>query len=504
MKRITFSVLALLACAVVIFVASDAHAFQAAIHATASPLGDAFTLANVAVLGVAADLRGKRGKAVDDLAALAEKMNADDYADDPADQKSYDALKGEIDGYDAKIKRAEEAAKFKAGSAIIVPGQTGAAKVYPLPKRRYGKMVAFKGTVDVDGKPMDAEERAYRAGMWVLACLGMLAGEEKQAIARQWCQENGLAPFLKAQAEGQNTAGGFLVPTEMETSIIDLREEYGLFRRECRLVPMGSDSMTIPRRAGGVTAYWVGENASITESQKGWDQVQLTAKKLAALCRMSTELAEDAVISIADDLAQEMAYAFAIAEDAAGWNGDGTSTYGGIRGVKTKLAGTIGAGQLAGAVDAASGHDTFAEIDANDLANVMAKLPKYAEKSAKWYCSQPCWALVFQRLMASAGGVTISELGGKPKRSYLGYDVEIDQTLPTSTGDLSDVPMLYFGDLRMAARMGERRGIRIKTSEDRYFEYDQIGIQGTERVDINVHDVGDTTTAGPIVALIGE
>jgi hypothetical protein len=53
---------------------------------------------------------------------------------------------------------------------------------------------------------------------------------------------------------------------------------------------------------------------------------------------MSTELAEDAVISIADDLAQEMGYAFAVAEDAAGWTGDGTSTYGGISGVKTKLA----------------------------------------------------------------------------------------------------------------------------------------------------------------------
>jgi HK97 family phage major capsid protein len=64
--------------------------------------------------------------------------------------------------------------------------------------------------------------------------------------------------------------------------------------------------------------------------------------------------------------------------------------------------------------------------------------------------------------------------------------------------------MLYFGDLSLAARMGERRGIRVKTSDDRYFEYDQIGIQATERVDVNVHDVGDATTAGPIVALIGE
>jgi len=106
--------------------------------------------------------------------------------------------------------------------------------------------------------------------------------------------------------------------------------------------------------------------------------------------------------------------------------------------------------------------------------------------------------------VAAAGGVTLSELtGGRPTRRYLGYDVVIDQTLPTTTSTINNVPMLFFGDLRLAATMGERRGIRVKTSDDRYFEYDQIGIQATERVDIVVHDLGDNTTAGPLVALIG-
>jgi HK97 family phage major capsid protein len=99
-----------------------------------------------------AELRAKRAKAVDDLSALADKMNADDYVEIKDDQTSYDALKGEIDGYDAKIKRAEEANKLKASTAIIVPGQDagGSAKSYPLPKRRYGKLAAFKG---VDRRP---------------------------------------------------------------------------------------------------------------------------------------------------------------------------------------------------------------------------------------------------------------------------------------------------------------------------------------------------------------
>jgi hypothetical protein len=60
--------------------------------------------------------------------------------------------------------------------------------------------------------------------------------------------------------------------------------------------------------------------------------------------------------------------------------------------------------------------------------------------------------------------------------------------------------MFFFGDLPKAAMMGERRGVTIKRSDHRYFENDQIGLLGTERFDINVHDFGDNTNAGPLVA----
>jgi hypothetical protein len=169
------------------------------------------------------------------------------------------------------------------------------------------------------------------------------------------------------------------------------------------------------------------------------------------------------------------------------------------------MVAVLGSGQLAGAVDAASGHDTFAEIDANDLATSWPSCRNTPRRTPSGIARRPAWALVFQRLIAAAGGTTIGDLtGGKPRRSYLGYRGGDRPDLPTATTDISDTAMLFFGDLSKAVTMGERRGITVKKSEERYFEYDQIAIQATERVDINVHDVGDATTAGPIVALIGE
>lgn len=435
------------------------------------------------------DLRAKQAATAEKIEALikAAESEAREVTDD--EQTALADLEAELDGIVKEIEKAQrvEALKAKLARPVPSPRETDVDGIkVPAQARRYSKLKAFRGET--------AQRDAYLSGMFFRATM------MQDAKAIEWCKDKGVT--LRAMSEGVNSAGGFLVPTEFETAVIDLREEYGVFRQNCRVVPMGSDSMTIPRRAGGVTAYWVGENSQITESAKAWDQVQLSAKKLAALSRLSSELAEDAVMNVADDLAQEMAYAFAVAEDAAGWNGDGTSTYGGIYGVRTKI---INGSYTQSAVDAATNHDTFAEIDAADLALVMGRLPKYAERNARWYCSQPCWAGVFQRLIAAAGGVTIGELtGGKPTRSYLGYPVVIDQTLPTSTGDLSDVAMLFFGDLSMAARLGERRGITVKTSGDRYFEYDQMGVQATERVDINVHDLGSTSVAGPLIALIGE
>jgi len=41
----------------------------------------------------------------------------------------------------------------------------------------------------------------------------------------------------------------------------------------------------------------------------------------------------------------------------------------------------------------------------------------------------------------------------------------------------------------------------MMVSEHRYMDQDQIGILATQRVEANVHSLGDGSTAGPLVAL---
>lgn len=354
------------------------------------------------------------------------------------------------------------------------------------PQRRYGKLKAFKGP--------DAEENAYRSGHFVRAAL---FNNEKSI---QICRQRGID--YRAMSVGVNTAGGFTVPEEMTMAIIDLREEYGVFRRECDVQPMDRDIMTIPRVAGAGTATFVGENTALTESETTWNQVTLTAHKAGRIALMSSEIAEDSIINMADKLAEHFAYSFALLEDNTGFIGDGTAAYAGIRGITVKI---IDGTHTAGAMDGIAGHDSVSEVDTADLTALMGTLPQYAHNGAKWFCSQLMSSGVFGRLAAVAGGNTIESIAGAIRPTFLGHPIVTTQTMfkdPTLTA-MNDVPGILFGNLGMAATLGDRRQFTIALSTERYFLEDQVAIRATERFDINVHDLGDNTNAGPIVALIG-
>lgn len=441
------------------------------------------------------ELRQALGKAVDELEAMAGKSEAEGFKADV-----YDALKEKIADLKSQLARVEEAEKVAASLAAPVPGQDRLTpSAPPSAHKLFGEIKNFKDR-EIAGQKVSAIDQAYTAGMWFKATL---LGDQ---VALDWCKSRGV-PITKAQSEGVDSAGGFLVPEELLASIIVLREQFGVFRQECRVIPMGRDTLNWPRRTGGLTAYFTNENTAITESEAAWDNVNLTAKKLAVLTRMSSEIDEDAVISIADWLVEEIAYAFASKEDDCGFSGDGTSTYGGIRGLSAIFQdGSHTAGQYQ--VSSA----TLTSLVVKDFLGVMGLLPQYALKGGgvKWYMSQQMFLSAAGTVLASGAGNKIEDLQAGIRAGastntdllnpmLLGFPVRFAQKLPITTPG-SGKPMFYFGDLSKAAAIGERRGVTIARSTERYFDSDQIGLRGTERFDINCHDLGDTSNAGPLVA----
>jgi HK97 family phage major capsid protein/HK97 family phage prohead protease len=355
---------------------------------------------------------------------------------------------------------------------------------------------AFNGRL----KAFKSERAAYNSGKFLQAVLG------KDEAAMRYCKEQGL---IRAHSGEVNSTGGALVPTEFENAIIDLRVEYGVFRANANVVPMSSDVKIRPRRNSGLTAYFVGSGDAITESEKTWDNVSLVAKKVGVLAKYESELNEDAIISIADDLVNEIAYAFAQKEDECGFNGDGTSTFGGIVGVREKLKGLSGTIANIAGLQVASGN-AYSEILLADLQGLIGRLPQFARRAGgnKFYCSQQFYATVLTKLAQAVGGVTYSEISGALQPTFFGVPVEITEVMPSVAAD-SQVCLLY-GNLAMAAMMGDRRGVEISMSDSHSTDFasDVMAVRGTQRFDINVHDVGNASgtaserLGGPIVGLI--
>jgi HK97 family phage major capsid protein len=317
-----------------------------------------------------------------------------------------------------------------------------------------------------------------------------------------------MQPTNTAHGGDVTTGGHFLIPEEFSRDLIDLREQYGVARRLFSNVNMNSDTLNIPKRATGLTAYFNAESSAGTESNMTWANIQLVTKKLTAIARMSEELSADSVISIGDTLAGEISYAFAEKEDQCAFNGDGTDTYGNIIGCRSLLDGIQNSGtDLAGLIDGTS--NTWAAMVLGDFNNVVGKLPAYADtRNVCWVCHRTFFYTVMNRLEMAAGGNTMYEIAAgerSPRPLFLGYPVEFSQVFPSASATSTVSALL--GDFKAGALFGDRVGVTIKFSEDAsigsesVFERGQIAVRGVERFDINVHGCGTASVAGPIVGI---
>lgn len=384
----------------------------------------------------------------------------------------------------ARQKELSKATNVQVISADI-PTPTSATEVRV---KAYQPTTIFK---TIDGRPDNYS--AYQFGKWYL---GEVLGN---ADAKQYCRENGL--FEKAMNEAVNTAGGATVLPQFNTTLVALRNTYGVFEQKAQRVMMTSDIYMQPKRTGGITSYFAKEGDTATASQPSVSQVQLQTRKIFTRVDTSSELTEDTIIQFADFLAQEIALSQAQKIDDCAFNGDATSTYGNITGARERLKGLSGTiADIAGLVVGAG--NLYSELTLANHHSVVAKIASYARIGAEWYCSPSYYYNVIVPLQLSVGGVTMAEViaGGQPK--FLGYPVTFVEVMPTVEAN-SQVCIL-FANFRLGSLFGDRRKITIKSSDIPLMTSDQVVTVATTRFDINHHDVGnaDATAANRVTGAI--
>ncbi len=185
---------------------------------------------------------------------------------------------------------------------------------------------------DATDTPKREPGHAMARGLRAIAAAKMLGGGAERAIdvLRGWgdveMADAWAAGRQKALAAGDPTAGGFLVPIQFSTDIIELLRPSAVVRSlGPSTMPMPMGSVKVPKITAGAQASYIGENANIGQSQEATGQIPLTFKKLAALVPISNDLVRYSSPSADSIVRDDMVRAIATREDKAFLRDDGTS-----------------------------------------------------------------------------------------------------------------------------------------------------------------------------------
>ena len=156
-----------------------------------------------------------------------------------------------------------------------------------------------------------------------------VSADEALAVAKK------LYPHSKAlhAVLGQKTAtasvpadGGFTVPIAFSPDYIEaLYANTILEKLGVRKVPMPNGNLSIPKMTAKASAYWIGEAEKIPASQAQYGEVNLKAKKLAALTPISNDLLRFNAVGIDGWIADDLMRNAKVELDDAFLNGSGTA-----------------------------------------------------------------------------------------------------------------------------------------------------------------------------------
>lgn len=314
----------------------------------------------------------------------------------------------------------------------------------------------------------------------------------------EFCERSGL--MFRAMSTTSATGGQALVDPAYNQDLVWNVKEYGQVAKLLKQVTANSDVVTRKRRTGGLTVYYPNQNAAITESNPTYDNIELRSKDAMTLTQMSIQFTDDSAVNEMDEVGKEIVVALSKAQEDAIILGDGTATYGGVLGFIPKYGTTIGnTGYIVTGGGDASAH-TLANLD-----ETMGRCPSYARANAVWVCSPEYAATIFSRLAGAVGGMLFREVQGFGYiQTFKGRPIIESNSMPGTTAQTANsgdnVDVLY-GDFSKAATLFDRMSVQIDTDSSIYFDKYAVAVRGVLRYDVNVHDIGNSTTAGPVVSL---
>lgn len=265
---------------------------------------------------------------------------------------------------------------------------------------------------------------------------------------------------------GTATAGGNLVSTDLRTGdFIDLlRNRLALANVGATVLNGLQGNVSIPRQTSAASAFWVGENASPTESQQAFDQISMTPKTIGAFVDYSRKLLLQGSIDVESMIRNDLARVLSLEIDRAGIYGTGSTNQ------PLGLTNTTGIGS-----QTITGTGTFAQYVEMETKVAVAN----ADVASMYYIINATSRGALKTTEKSAGG-TVGNFALMDD-TLNGYPVVVTNQLGTNDclfGDFSQMILgLWSGlDLKVDDITGATAGtVRVIALQDLDFAVKQPG-----------------------------
>lgn len=282
--------------------------------------------------------------------------------------------------------------------------------------------------------------------------------------------------FVKRDLDEGNTPGStYIDNAAVEREIYDTLLSYGAFRT-LDVQQFSAKTTEVRIKTARAAMAFVDEAAAIgADSTKAGSKLTVTAKKLAGLISVSSELLEDDNTGVEADVIADFMEALAYKLDWIAFTADGTAdaTDGGFTGMFS--GGTAAA--------AASGNVSIATLDYEDFLRCLTTVDAavLTRASTKWW-THPTLLAKFLGLKDLNGrplflsAIDAPSYGGIG--SILGYGVVPTGAAPSA--DTTSSKIACFGDGNAQA-IRIRRDFRFDRSEQWAFDTDEITFRATAR-----------------------
>lgn len=282
--------------------------------------------------------------------------------------------------------------------------------------------------------------------------------------------------YMNVLNEGNDTQGGYLVPEEFETKVIEGLVNLDPIRANATVITTGSDR-NIPIETGSGAFTYLGESGDYPTDDPTLGKVVLGAFKSGGIIKVSEELLQDSFFNIESYLQRLSIRRYNTLEQSAFANGTGVAGPLGL--FQTTAVGGVNVTGTVGAISAT------AAVTSDNLVDTYHGLARAYRDSASWITSDTMVKMI--RKLKDTVGQYLWQPGlqaGQPDR-LLNRPIYVSDGAPvpaiggaSTNGNRS----LLLGDWSFYY-IADRLGLSVQVLRELYAASGQIGFKFTKRND---------------------